>query len=163
MAARKTTPADAILGARIREARVAAGLSGSQLGTAIGVTYQQVQKYEAGKNRIAAIALAAVAATVGLPVAWFFEEPAPKIVLSLSDRVRKLAIEHLGIEPERAVGEAYLVRDLGADSLDLVELQLAIEDDFGIEFGDDDLTKTFTLGDVERLVQRKAALAEASA
>lgn len=64
---------DNAVGARIRSARLAAGLNQTQLASAIGVTFQQLQKYEKGTNRVAASRLAAIARTLGLSPSAFLD------------------------------------------------------------------------------------------
>ena len=65
---------EAEIGNRIRQRRTMLGLSQKQLGDAIGITPQQVQKYEKGTNRIAASALFIVAEALNVPVSFFFDE-----------------------------------------------------------------------------------------
>ena len=70
----KRTPAlEAVIGARIRAARVAAGMSQTALGVAVGVTFQQVQKYEQGRDRVAASTLQGFAAALGVHPGSFFD------------------------------------------------------------------------------------------
>ncbi|WP_043367452.1 helix-turn-helix domain-containing protein [Belnapia sp. F-4-1] len=69
----RATVVDEHVGRRIRERRVMMGLSQQQLARTIGVTYQQQHKYERGMNRISAGRLFAVAQTLGIEPAWFFE------------------------------------------------------------------------------------------
>jgi transcriptional regulator with XRE-family HTH domain len=64
---------DAYVGERLRSCRTLAGLSQTQLGEGIGVTFQQVQKYENGANRISAGTLYALSRVLGVPVSYFFE------------------------------------------------------------------------------------------
>jgi transcriptional regulator with XRE-family HTH domain len=66
-------PIDRYVGARVRARRVGVRLSQTKLGEAIGVTFQQVQKYENGTNRIGASNLFKIAKTLGVDVAYFFE------------------------------------------------------------------------------------------
>jgi len=66
------TDADRIVGSRIAALRVAQGLSQSALGSALGVSFQQVQKYEKGRNRIGAGRLQAIADVLRVPVETFF-------------------------------------------------------------------------------------------
>ena len=66
-------PVDALVGARVRLGRQIAGLSQRRLAEAVGTTFQQIQKYESGSNRIGAGRLSDIAAALGMPVAWFFE------------------------------------------------------------------------------------------
>jgi len=63
---------DTLVGQRLREARLLAGLSQGQLGAHIGVTFQAVQKYESGENRLSASRLLAVAAFLRQPISFFF-------------------------------------------------------------------------------------------
>lgn len=66
-------PIDLAVGARVREARLASGLSQGALGARIGLTFQQVQKYENGANRISCSKLVEIADILGLPPAHFLE------------------------------------------------------------------------------------------
>ena len=65
---------DTLIGARIRRYRTEAGVSQTELGQASAITFQQVQKYENGKNRVSVTRLAQIAATLGVPLASFFED-----------------------------------------------------------------------------------------
>jgi transcriptional regulator with XRE-family HTH domain len=67
---------DRAIAKRLRLARIAAGVSQAQAAEHIGVTFQQVQKYENGTNRVTAGCLALLAQVYGRPVAWFFENSA---------------------------------------------------------------------------------------
>lgn len=71
---KQSTPVDQGIGNRIALLRTANGLSQSQLAEALGISFQQVQKYEAGKNRIGAGRLQAIADRLGVPVSTFFED-----------------------------------------------------------------------------------------
>ncbi len=70
---KRTIEADKRVGACVRAARVKAGLSQSKLATELGITFQQLQKYEKGKNRIAVSTLLLIADALSLPVQSFFE------------------------------------------------------------------------------------------
>jgi transcriptional regulator with XRE-family HTH domain len=70
---KKANLVDVHVGLRIRAARLAAGLSQERLGTALGVTFQQVQKYEKGTNRVGAGRLSDIARVLSVPVSFFFE------------------------------------------------------------------------------------------
>lgn len=70
---KRITPADMHLGAKLRAARQFRYLSIDALGDKVGVTYQQIQKYETGKNRISAAMLFRFARELGVEPAWFFE------------------------------------------------------------------------------------------
>lgn len=71
---RKATPADRAIGDRVKQRRLSLGMSQAELGERIGVTFQQVQKYELGTNRMGAGRLAAVANALGVPITFFFDE-----------------------------------------------------------------------------------------
>lgn len=71
---KQVSATDAKVAQRVREARLVAGLSQTQLGDLLGVTFQQVQKYEKGTNRIAPSRLQMVAEVTGKPIAWFFDD-----------------------------------------------------------------------------------------
>jgi transcriptional regulator with XRE-family HTH domain len=66
-------PVDVYVGRRLREARLLAGLNQSELGDAIGVSFQAVQKYETGSNRLSASRLFQAAKVLGRPVSFFFD------------------------------------------------------------------------------------------
>ena len=76
----KSTNSDDIeVGQRIRARRMAQGMSQTELGNLLGVTFQQVQKYEKGVNRVGAGRLARIADTLGVPIGFFFDgAPGPK-------------------------------------------------------------------------------------
>ncbi|MBA3034872.1 MAG: acyl carrier protein [Desulfobacterium sp.] len=68
--------------------------------------------------------------------------------MSVEDKVKKIIAEKLGIDLSDVVREASFVNDLGADSLDLVELIMTMEEEFEMEIPDDDAEKLFTVKDV---------------
>jgi acyl carrier protein len=65
----------------------------------------------------------------------------------VAERVKKIVVEHLGVEAEKVTEEASFIDDLGADSLDTVELVMAFEDEFGVEIPDDAAEKILTVKD----------------
>jgi acyl carrier protein len=69
----------------------------------------------------------------------------------------EITSETLGLDRERIPASARFVEDLGADSMDCVELMMAVEDAFGIEFPDDDLSELVTIAEVAAYVRRAAA------
>ena len=74
MAKKSPNPVDSHVGARIRMRRLMLELSQTQLGDALGVSFQQVQKYEKGSNRVGASRLQHIASILQVPVSFFFEE-----------------------------------------------------------------------------------------
>src|SRR3546814_6176409 len=63
----------------------------------------------------------------------------------VAERVKKIVVEHLGVEAEKVTEEASFIDDLGADSLDTVELVMAFEEEFGVEIPDDAAEKILTV------------------
>ena len=63
----------------------------------------------------------------------------------VADRVKKIVLEHLGVDESKVVEEASFIDDLGADSLDTVELVMAFEEEFGCEIPDDEAEKIMTI------------------
>ena len=76
---KRTTEVDGIIGAKIRMRRGELGMNQTQLANAIGVTFQQVQKYENGKNRVGGSRLAGIAKALDVPVSYFFEQTAEEM------------------------------------------------------------------------------------
>ncbi len=76
---------------------------------------------------------------------------------SLIEKIRGLVCEQLGVDAEALTPQANILEDLGADSLDVVELVMAIEEAFDIEISDEDAESMRTLGDVEKYVADKVA------
>ena len=72
-----------------------------------------------------------------------------------ADKVREIIANELGVEMEKVTDEASFVEDLGADSLDTVELVMAFEEEFGVEIPDEDAEQMQTVGDASRYLQDK--------
>jgi acyl carrier protein len=79
--------------------------------------------------------------------------------MDLVERVNAIVAEQLGVEKESLVPEANLLDDLGADSLDVVELVMAIEEEFGIEVPDEDAENIRTLGDITSYIEARVETA----
>ncbi|HEX2552934.1 MAG TPA: acyl carrier protein [Microvirga sp.] len=75
----------------------------------------------------------------------------------IADRVKKIVVEHLGVEPEKVQDNANFIDDLGADSLDTVELVMAFEEEFNVEIPDDAAETIVTVGDAVRFLEKNAA------
>jgi acyl carrier protein len=73
------------------------------------------------------------------------------------DKVREIIVEQLGVTPEQVVPEASFIDDLGADSLDTVELVMAFEDAFSLEIPDEDAEKLQRVGDAIEYLKSKLA------
>ena len=72
-------------------------------------------------------------------------------------KVKSIIAEQLGVKPEEVTDSASFVDDLGADSLDTVELVMALEEEFGIEIPDEDAEKMTNVGEAIRYIEEKAA------
>ena len=70
-----------------------------------------------------------------------------------ADRVRKIVVEHLGVEADKVTEDASFIDDLGADSLDTVELVMAFEEEFGCEIPDDAAEKIMTIKDAIKFIE----------
>ena len=75
-----------------------------------------------------------------------------------ADRVKKIVVEHLGVEADKVTEEASFIDDLGADSLDIVELVMAFEEEFGVEIPDDAAEKISTVSGRDQVHRRKQGL-----
>jgi acyl carrier protein len=73
--------------------------------------------------------------------------------MTVSEKVRKMIVDQLGVNESEVVPEAKFIDDLGADSLDIVELIMALEDEYGIEIPDEDAEKIETVGDAIRYIE----------
>ena len=75
---------------------------------------------------------------------------------SVDDRVKKIVVEHLGVDEAKVTENASFIDDLGADSLDTVELVMAFEESFGIEIPDEDAEKIATVKDAVEYIEKHA-------
>jgi acyl carrier protein len=79
--------------------------------------------------------------------------------MSIEEKVIEIIVEQLDVTREECVPEASFIEDLGADSLDLVELIMAMEENFGIEISDEELQKIRTIQDAINYIKKKKGLA----
>ncbi|MEI7750815.1 MAG: acyl carrier protein [Candidatus Omnitrophota bacterium] len=77
--------------------------------------------------------------------------------MGVQEKITEIIVEQLGVKPEEVVPEASFVDDLGADSLDTVELVMAFEEEFGAEIPDEDAEKLQTVGDAIKYVSEKTS------
>ena len=75
----------------------------------------------------------------------------------IAERVKKIVVEHLGVDADKVVLEAAFIEDLGADSLDTVELVMAFEEAFGVEIPDDAAETILTVGDAVKFLEKATA------
>tara|TARA_B100001167_G_C16556158_1_gene205801 strand:+ start:127 stop:366 length:240 start_codon:yes stop_codon:yes gene_type:complete len=74
----------------------------------------------------------------------------------VSGKVKKMVADHLGIDESKITEEANFIDDLGADSLDTVELVMAFEEEFGSEISDSEAEKILTVGDAIKFIESKS-------
>ena len=74
----------------------------------------------------------------------------------VSGTVKKIVADHLGVDEQKVTEEASFIDDLGADSLDTVELVMAFEEEFGSEISDNGAEKILTVGDAVKFIESKA-------
>ena len=75
---------------------------------------------------------------------------------SVADKVKKIVVEQLGVSEDQVTPEAKFIEDLGADSLDQVELVMALEEEFGSDIPDEDAEKLTTVGDAIKYIESKS-------
>ncbi len=78
--------------------------------------------------------------------------------MAAESKIKSIIAEQLGVKPEEVTPNASFVDDLGADSLDTVELIMALEEEFSIEIPDEDAEKMKTVGDVIKYIDLKATV-----
>jgi acyl carrier protein len=74
---------------------------------------------------------------------------------TIDQKVKDIIVEQLSVNPEQVTTEAKFIEDLGADSLDVVELVMAFEEEFGVEVPDEEAEKLLTVGDVVKYIEDK--------
>jgi acyl carrier protein len=77
-------------------------------------------------------------------------------MIDIAERARTIVVEQLVVDPDEVVDSANFIDDLGADSLDMVELALKFEREFGFEISDDAVECILTVGDAVKLIERNA-------
>jgi len=75
----------------------------------------------------------------------------------VGDKIKKIIVDHLGVDVEKVTDEASFIEDLGADSLDTVELVMAFEEEFGAEISDSEAEKILTVGDAIKFVENSTS------
>jgi len=73
------------------------------------------------------------------------------------EKVKKIIVDHLGVDAAKVTDEASFIDDLGADSLDTVELVMAFEEEFGSEISDSEAEKILTVGDAIKFIESKSS------
>ena len=80
--------------------------------------------------------------------------------MAVADKVKSIIAEQLGVKQEEVIPDASFIDDLGADSLDTVELVMALEEEFGTEIPDEDAEKITTVGDAIKYIEEKTVTKE---
>ena len=78
------------------------------------------------------------------------------MIKDVSNKVKKMVADHLGVDEVKVTDEANFIDDLGADSLDTVELVMAFEEEFGSEISDSEAEKILTVGDAIKFIENKS-------
>ena len=76
---------------------------------------------------------------------------------SIEEKVKEIIVEQLGVNPEQVTPQAKFIEDLGADSLDTVELVMAFEEEFNVEVPDEEAEKLQTVGDVVKYIEDRGS------
>ena len=76
---------------------------------------------------------------------------------TVAEKVKEIVVNQLGVSPDQATNDAKFIEDLGADSLDQVELVMALEEEFGADIPDEDAEKLTTVGDAVKYIQENCA------
>ena len=76
---------------------------------------------------------------------------------NVKEKVKKIVADHLGVDEDKVTDEASCIDDLGADSLDTVELVMAFEEEFGSEISDSEAEKILTVGDAIKFIESKSS------
>ena len=74
----------------------------------------------------------------------------------IAEKVKKIVVDQLGVSEDQVCPEARFIEDLGADSLDQVELVMALEEEFGSDFPDEDAEKLLTVGEAIKYIESKS-------
>jgi len=77
--------------------------------------------------------------------------------MAVIEKVKEIIAEQLGVKKEEVTDNAKFIDDLGADSLDTVELVMALEEEFGVEIPDEDAEKMVTVGEAIKYIEQKAS------
>jgi acyl carrier protein len=93
---------------------------------------------------------------LSIPIAAQSKKHEVGTMSDIGERVKKIVVEHLGVEPDKVTEQASFIDDLGADSLDTVELVMAFEEEFGCEIPDDAAETILTVGDAVKFLEKNA-------
>ncbi len=94
--------------------------------------------------------------SVGIPALGHHSFERRGMSNDIADRVKKIVGKHFGVDDSKATDDASFIDDLGADSLDAIELAMALEDEFGCEIPDDAAEKIMTVRDIVDFIEQNA-------
>lgn len=131
---KKPNPIDTHVGSRIRLRRNMLGLSQEKLGESLGITFQQIQKYEKGTNRVGASRLQAISSILGVPVSFFFEDAPGEVAPGgfAESQSTDFVVDFLGSSEGLQLNRAFVkIRDpkVRRKVIDLVKALAAQEDE----------------------------------
>jgi acyl carrier protein len=95
-------------------------------------------------------------AAAHVPVNNVLIEGGVPIVSAVYDRLQAIVAEQLGVEPEKITPDAEFIQDLNADSLDMVELVMSLEEEFGVEISDEEVEKIVKVSDAVEYIEENA-------
>jgi len=131
---KKPNPIDTHVGSRIRLRRNMLGLSQEKLGESLGITFQQIQKYEKGTNRVGASRLQAISSILGVPVSFFFEDAPGEVATGgfAESQATDFVVDFLGSAEGLQLNRAFVkIRDakVRRKIIDLVKALASQEDE----------------------------------
>jgi acyl carrier protein len=95
-------------------------------------------------------------AAAHVPVNDLFVEGKVPVVSAVFDRLQAIVAEQLGVETEKITPDAEFIQDLNADSLDMVELVMSLEEEFGVEISDEEVEKIIKVSDAVEYIEENA-------
>jgi transcriptional regulator with XRE-family HTH domain len=127
--AKRPNPTDVYVGSRVRMRRKMLGLSQERLGERLGITFQQIQKYEKGTNRVGASRLQAMAQALDVPVAFFFPDSGPEQAAGLSEDGSAFMMDFMSTSEGLELSRHFMRVRNSKTRRKIIELVRAIADD----------------------------------
>ena len=126
---KQPNPTDVFVGSRIRMRRKMLGLSQEKLGEKLGITFQQIQKYEKGTNRVGASRLQAMSDALEVPVSYFFPDASPEAHLGMKEEGATLMMDFMSTSEGLDLSRAFTRIKSAKVRRKVVELVRALGDD----------------------------------
>ena len=127
--AKRPNPTDVYVGSRVRMRRKMLGLSQERLGERLGITFQQIQKYEKGTNRVGASRLQAMAQALDVPVAFFFPDNAPEQAAGLGEDGSAFMMDFMSTSEGLELSRHFMRVRNSKTRRKIIELVRAVADD----------------------------------